>query len=321
MPDEESISITEQTHIFGPVPSRRLGRSLGIDIAPYKTCTYDCIYCQLGRTIDKTLERRVFTPVQSIVDELKTALEHSPQLDYLTLSGSGEPTLYKSLGELIAAIKKISDIPLAVLTNGSLLWMKEVRDELAEADLVIPSMDAGDKAMFNFVNRPHPDLVFDKILEGLCAFREEFPKPIWLEVFLLGGITSVESDVNKLAVLAQKVHADRIQLNTVKRPPAESYSYPVSKDRTLSLFKLFGDRAELIASGAVSSFKNSDRIIDASADRKIIELLKRRPCTLMDVCNGLGLHPTETSKMLERLMESGSVSARFSDSERFFTVN
>ncbi|MBN2512679.1 MAG: radical SAM protein, partial [Sedimentisphaerales bacterium] len=152
-------------YIFGPVPSRRLGRSLGVDLVPFKTCSYDCIYCQLGRTTNKTLERKEWLPLAEITDQLKQKLYLKP--DYITLSGSGEPTLFSRCRDLIGKIKESTDVPVAVLTNGSLLWMPEVRESLLEADLVIPSLDAGSERLFQYVNRPHPDISFDKMLEGL----------------------------------------------------------------------------------------------------------------------------------------------------------
>ncbi|MGD2175646.1 MAG: radical SAM protein, partial [Candidatus Brocadiaceae bacterium] len=157
--------------VFGPVPSRRLGRSLGIDLVPFKTCSYDCIYCQLGRTTLKTTERREWVPLDLVLEEVEEKLNSEP--DYITLSGSGEPTLFSRLGELIGHIKNITDIPVAVLTNGSLLWRKTVRDNLQEADLVIPSLDAGNESMFRYVNRPAPQLSFYEVAEGLITFRRE----------------------------------------------------------------------------------------------------------------------------------------------------
>ena len=161
-----------KNHVFGPVPSRRIGRSLGVDLVPYKTCTYDCIYCQLGGTTNLTLEPKEWVPMDAVLDELKRKLETRP--DYITLSGSGEPTLYSRLGEIIGRIREITDVPVAVLTNGSLLWKKEVREEVAMADLVLPSLDADNDYNFRFINRPHPDISFDQLIEGLIEFRSEF---------------------------------------------------------------------------------------------------------------------------------------------------
>ena len=168
-------------HVFGPVPSRRLGRSLGIDLVPFKICTYNCIYCQLGPTTNLTLERKEWVPFDKVIEEAREKIRSADGIDYITFSGSGEPTLHSRIGELIREFKRLSSIPVAVLTNGSLLWQKDVQDDLLEADLVIPSLDAPDRGLFRHVNRPHPDLAFDQVVEGLVKFRERYHGRIWLE--------------------------------------------------------------------------------------------------------------------------------------------
>ena len=154
-----------KTYVFGPVPSRRLGRSLGVDLVPFKTCSFDCLYCQLGKTTCRTIERREWAPLDEVIEQVKEKLSAKP--DYITLSGSGEPTLYSRLDEAIDRIKRLTDTPVAVLTNGSLLWMDEVQRQLAAADLVMPSLDAGDETTFQLVNRPHESLHFEQVLSGL----------------------------------------------------------------------------------------------------------------------------------------------------------
>ncbi len=206
-----------QHHIFGPVPSRRLGRSLGVDLVPFKTCTYDCIYCQLGRTTCKTHERKEWVPMDAVLEELKQKLATHP--DYITLSGSGEPTLCPRLGEIIERIKAMTSIPVAVLTNGSLLWLKEVRAAVALADVVMPSLDAGDDLLFQTVNRPHPEITFERLVSGLEQFRREFTGQYWLEVMLLAGHTALPAHVQKIAHWVQRIRPDRVQLNTATRPP------------------------------------------------------------------------------------------------------
>ena len=183
--------------IFGPVPSRRLGRSLGVDLVPFKTCTYNCIYCQLGRTTNRTLERHEWVPLDDVLGELETKLATQP--DYITLSGSGEPTLYSRTGELIERIKSLTDVPVAVLTNGSLLWDADIRSQLMDADLVIPSLDAGDGAMFQAVNRPHEDISFEEMLSGLIEFCRQFRGQYWLEVMFLAGHNAIHDEAAKLA--------------------------------------------------------------------------------------------------------------------------
>ncbi|MCK4275198.1 MAG: radical SAM protein, partial [Phycisphaerae bacterium] len=225
------------SYIFGPVPSRRLGRSLGVDLVPFKTCTYDCVYCQLGRTTCKTVQRKEYVPLEDVLQELRSKLSSQP--DYITLSGSGEPTLYSKTGELIDRIKAMTNIPVAVLTNGSLLWQAEVRSQLMNADLVVPSLDAGDEAMFQAVNRPHEDITFERMLDGLIEFRREFQGQYWLEVMFLAGHNAIHSEAQNLAECVSLIKPDRVQLNTATRPPAEDYAVTVSQQRLSELAAMF----------------------------------------------------------------------------------
>lgn len=289
------------SHIFGPVPSRRLGRSLGVDLVPFKTCSYDCIYCQLGRTTNKTIERKEWVPLEEVLGELRAALSRKP--DYITLSGSGEPTLYSRVGELIDRIKAMTQIPVAVLTNGSLLWQPEVRAELRHADLVIPSLDAGDEAVFRAVNRPHQEISFERMMEGLIQFRAEFQGQYWLEVFLLAGHNVADADIEKLAGQVRRINPDRVQLNTVTRPPAEEFAVMVRQQRLYELAALFTPRAEVIA-----DFRGVHQRPEFAAGREsILGLLQRRPCSIDDIASGLGIHRNEAVKYIEELSAEGVI--------------
>ena len=283
-------------YIFGPIPSRRLGRSLGVDLVPLKTCTYDCIYCQLGRTTCKTVESREYVPIEDVLRELQAKLEARP--DYITLSGSGEPTLYSRTGELIGRIKAMTDIPVAVLTNGSLLWRAEVRRQLTGADLVIPSLDGGDDAMFQAVDRPHEDITFDRMLKGLIDFRSEFQGQYWLEVVLLAGYNAIEAEVAKLANCVKLIGPDRVQLNTATRPPAEDYAVMVSRSRLDELAAMFDPAAEVIA-----DYRGVHKQGEFIAGRDdVLALLRRRPCSIDDIVDGLGMHRNEVVKHIGELM-------------------
>jgi len=298
--------------VFGPVPSRRLGRSLGVDLTPFKTCSYDCIYCQLGRTTHKTIERREWFPLEQIVAQVPARLASRP--DYITLSGSGEPTLYARIGELIARIKALTDIPVAVLTNGSLLWQAEVRRQLQEADLVIPSLDAGDEALFQAVNRPHEAITFDRMLDGLIAFRQEFQGAYWLEVMVVGGYTGTVDQIGRLADCVRRIQPDRIQLNTVTRPPAEQEAAAVSPERLKYFCTLFQPEAEVIA-----DFRAVHQQAEFVASRnEVLTLLQRRPCSLADIAAGLGMHENEVVKYLEELRVSGAIELVATAGKRFY---
>ena len=226
-------------HVYGPVPSRRLGRSLGVDALTFKSCSFDCVYCQLGRTTNHTIERKEYIPTADILDEVRRKLENGDKPEYISFAGSGEPTLHSGLGDIIRGIKAMTDVPVVVFTNGSLLWMPEVRADLAAADVVIPSLDGGDAALLDKVNRPAASLDFDRIVEGLIAFRGAFNGQIWLEVMLLGGISDDDASVDAIARLAERIRPDKVQINSVCRPPAETYALPVPAARLLEIRKHF----------------------------------------------------------------------------------
>ncbi len=306
------IAETKREYIFGPVPSRRLGRSLGVDLVPFKTCSYDCIYCQLGRTTNKTIQRKEWVPIDIVMGQLKEKLDSKP--DYITLSGSGEPTLYSKLEELISRIKGITDIPVAVLTNGSQLWLPEVRKALKSADMVVPSLDAGSSQIFQYVNRPHRDITFSKMLDGLVKFREEYNGKYWLEVFLLTGVTTPEREINRLKTCINAIQPDKVQVNTVTRPPVEGFAEPVPKKQLQTITEELYEKAEVIA-----DYSDVHKQQDFSARREdVLTLLKRRPCSIEDIAAGLGLHRNEVVKYIEELSFEGKIEAKPQNQRLFY---
>ncbi len=304
-------------HIFGPVPSRRLGRSLGVDVVPFKTCTYDCIYCELGRTTDKTVLRCEYAALDDVVTELDDRLKTIPAPDYITLAGSGEPTLYSRLGELIGRIKQKTSIPLAVLTNGSLFWDAEVRNALAQADLVLPSLDAGDDNAYQKINRPHSSIAFETMAAGLEAFRREYSKPVWLEVLLVGGITDSDQEVEKIARLAKRIQPDRVQLNTAVRPAAEHYARIVPAEKLHELANHFHPLpVDCIAEFHGGEFPSGRSVPDG----EIISLLQRRPCTLKDIAESMGGSPRELQNQLKHLCAAGQIAIEKKQNRYFYIV-
>ena len=301
-------------HVFGPVPSRRLGRSLGVDLVPFKVCTYDCIYCQLGRTTCKTTERKEWVPLNEVCASLRGALDTKP--DFITLSGSGEPTLFSRPGELIRSIKDLTDVPVAVLTNGSLLSVPEVRAGLLEADLVVPSLDAGNERLFRIVNRPHEDIAFDRMVEGLIAFRQEYGGRYWLEVLLLGGITAIPAEVEQIADIAAKIGPDRVHLNTATRPPAEKSAIAVQKAELERLAAAFGGTATVVADYPATAQQGEF----AARREDVLNLLRRRPCTVDDIAAGLGLHRNEVVKYVEELVDERLLSTSTSDGRVYYAA-
>ena len=302
-------------HVFGPVPSRRLGRSLGIDLIPFKTCSYDCIYCQLGRTTVTTIERKVYAPIDDVLDEVKRRLANGPHPDYITLSGSGEPTLHTEIGKVIQGIKAITEIPVAVLTNGSLLWMEDVHKALLNADLVVPSLDAGTPETFRKMNRPHETIDFNRMVEGMVAFGSEYSGDLWLEVFLVEGINDTDEEIAHIVDLAGRIKPNRIQLNTVTRPPAEETSRPLGKERLEQIARRFVPSAEVIADVAP---KMTDTQKGCMND--ILAMCQRRPCTLEDISQAFGLNPSDVVKYLHELQREDLVETKSIGGRVYFTA-
>jgi wyosine [tRNA(Phe)-imidazoG37] synthetase (radical SAM superfamily) len=237
-------------YIYGPLKSRRLGLSLGISLTPYKICSFDCVYCQLGKTTVKTMERKDYFNADEVLAELRSWFQHNPegakQLNFITFSGSGEPLLNKKIGELIYQIKKLSALPVAVITNGSLLSLPEVRQELLAADLVVPSLNAATAKVFEKIDRPDPSLKIEDVINGLAEFRKVFRGKIWLEVMLVKGINDDMSHIKKLKSAIEQIEPDQIQLNSPVRTTAEKDIEAVDKESLEKIKKLLGDKCEII---------------------------------------------------------------------------
>jgi wyosine [tRNA(Phe)-imidazoG37] synthetase (radical SAM superfamily) len=307
--------LNNSKYVFGPVPSRRLGRSLGVDLVPYKTCTFDCIYCDLGRTTHKTITRGSFVSPEEIQRELELTLRTlKKKPDYITLSGSGEPTLSQNMGDIIHSIKRVTSIPLAVLTNGSLLFIEDVRRDLLEADVVLPSLDAVNPLTFECVNRPHLTLKIGEIISGLIQFRNQYRGQIWLEIVFCRGVNDEGQEINKLKEVIERIQPDRVQLNTPVRPPAEDFAYPLTLKRLEEVRSLLGKNTEV-----VSEFEAPmGDIFESDQDAEILNLIKRRPCTAEDISRALGLHLDEVVKDLSRLTRKGVIRYRMYEHHCFY---
>jgi wyosine [tRNA(Phe)-imidazoG37] synthetase (radical SAM superfamily) len=308
-------SPVEKKYIFGPVPSRRLGRSLGVDLVPYKTCTFDCIYCDLGRTTHKTICRDSYVKPEEVRKELELTLPNlSRKPDYITIAGSGEPTLNQHIGEIIHNIKDTTPIPLAVLTNSSLFSLQEVREALLGADVVIPSLDAVNDVVFQCLNRPHPSLKIDEIISGLVQFRKQYPGQIWLEVVFCRGLNDDKEEVERLGGIIEKIRPDRVHLNTPTRPPAEEFAYPLTTGRLKEIRDKLGDRAEIIPGFAAPLGEE----LNSVKDTEILNLIKRRPCTTEDISRALGLRIEEVVKRLNHLAKTGAIRYRMYEHHCYF---
>ncbi len=291
-------------YIFGPVPSRRLGQSLGIDPIPLKTCNWNCVYCQLGRTRPVTNERREYVPVEEILLEVKQALgsRANGKIDWVTFVGSGETTLHGRLGELVRAVRDITPLPLAVITNGSLLYLPEVRAELAAADAILPTIDAGSAELYRRINRPHPDATFERLISGLAAFRAGYAGKLWIEVMMVRGLNDSAQALEGIAKVLHGIKPDAIHINLPTRPPAETWVGPTDGEGLMRALAILGDVAQVVhpAQGSfdLSGYEN---VVDA-----IIGIITRHPMRQDELERTLGhWSPKQVSSALEKLETSG----------------
>jgi wyosine [tRNA(Phe)-imidazoG37] synthetase (radical SAM superfamily) len=321
----------KKSYLYGPVPSRRLGLSCGIDIVPFKVCTLGCVYCQLGKTARTTTERKEYIPIEPVLAELKKALSEGLQADYITIAGSGEPTLNSRLGELIDGIKKLTNIPVAILTNGTLLYRQDVRTDCSKADVVMPSLDAGDEQTFQKINRPNGVISIEKLISGLCDFRKEFTGRIWLEVFFVEGINTADEQIAKIKDAIELTDPDKVHLNTAVRPTADLNITRVSAEKLRQIADRLGPKAEVVAefSPAFSGILNESKIEDVPGHHSVmnrktqalLSMLKRRPCSLNDICSGLGINHNEAIKSISNLQNRGIIQTEEKDGTVFFKIS
>ena len=301
-------------YIFGPVPSRRLGLSLGIDLIPRKTCSYDCLYCQVGKTTDRIMEPSSFVPVSEVIEELKEVLLKTPP-DVITLAGSGEPTLNGDIGVIISEIKKITSIPITLLTNGSLLWNSNVREKLKNVDILIPTLSSIYEETYKKIHRPHPGLKLDNIIRGLKDMRKEYPGKYFLEVVFLKGLNDTEKEISGLLKIINDIKPDKVQLNTVVRPPSEPGAISLSNEKLEEIKNILGGNTEIIAAVPL---KSRGSTLDSKVDQ-IIEMIKRRPVTADDISNSLNLNKVETERFLKGLMIKGHIQEQRHGQNLFYT--
>jgi wyosine [tRNA(Phe)-imidazoG37] synthetase (radical SAM superfamily) len=305
------------THIFGPVPSRRLGLSLGIDLVPFKTCTLDCIYCELGKTAIPVTRRAEYVTYTELENEIKTFFNTKKPvaLDHITLSGSGEPTLNSAMPRVIKLLRQNSKTPIALLTNGTLFTDPEVRYEAAAVDIILPSLDTVSENLFRTVNRPAPGVKANEVIVGLRALRQEFQGQIWLEILFCQGLNDTPAEIDKLVEAANSIKPDKIQLNTVVRPGAMVTAKTVTQTFLQEVLPKFGPQAEIIAPFAKKSKSyNSFEKLEAT----ILATLKRRPCTKKDLEQALGLKAVEVIKIVELLLEKNKIKSLEHSGERYF---
>lgn len=307
-------------YVFGPVNSRRLGISQGIDLVPPKICNFNCIYCEIGATTTLTCARREYIPLPELLAEIDAVLadrELLTHLDVFTITASGEPTLHSGIGQIIRYLKTQSDKPVVVLTNGSLLFMPEVREDLREADIVIPSLDSAREESYRRINRPAACSPLTELIEGLITFRKEFTGKIWLEILLAKGINDSDEDIAALAAAVKKINPDKVQLNTVARPPLESFAKPLTRTELESVARRIPGIVEILVDFTT---REREKFRNLSED-EIIEMLKRRPCTAKDVSEALNLDPDITQIMLQQLATDGRIIETNHHDKRYYQTS
>lgn len=309
----------EYKYLFGPVPSRRLGVSAGIDLVPYKTCSLNCLYCECGTTTKLTLKRKEYIPTEKVIKELNHFLQSAPEIDYLTFSGSGEPTLHNHLGKIVNYLKEnYSHYNIALLTNGTLFYKYDsLYNEVKNIDLIIPSLDAVSENIFKKINRGINNLKSEEIISGLIKLRKEYHGEIWLEIFVIPGINDTKKEINNFNTIIKKIKPEKVQLNSLDRPGTEKNI----KKPDFSNMKVFADSLDT-KTEIITEFKNNNNIKEFKSQLKnnIIETLKRRPCTKNDLAKILGKNNKKINKIIKKLMKKNLITKQKSTRGEFFFI-
>jgi len=310
-------------YVFGPVPSRRLGQSLGVDPVPLKTCNWNCVYCQLGRSRPVVNERMDYFPPEEIVAEVKEALDkHGPsQIDWVTFVGSGEPLLHAHLGWMLREVKAFADVPIALITNGSLLYLPEVRQEVAVADAVLPTLDAGTAELYRRIDRPHAEATFERLVSGLIALSKEYDGKLWVETMLLTGLNDSDEALRDIAARLSEIQPDEVHLNLPTRPPAEAWVEPVDTgESVMRAISIIGEVAPVkavypLADGNVD-LSAYDNPVDA-----IVGVITRHPLREDEVVEALDRWAAgDVKAALKELETSGRAQVVIRYGTRFWTA-
>ncbi|MBP5531186.1 MAG: radical SAM protein [Lentisphaeria bacterium] len=297
-------------YVFGPIASRRLGVSLGVDLVPPKTCPLDCVYCEAGKTTDLTRERREYVPVDKVLEELDAVLSKHPKLDYVTFSGSGEPTLNSRIGDVVRFVKRnYPEYPLCLLTNAMLFGDEQLLKDIAEVDLAVPSLDGSNAEEFEKINRPVPGFSFDRFVDDLVRFTQNTKSRVNLELFIVPGVNDGDASIARFVELIKRMRVDLVQLNTLDRPGVEKFVVPSTPENT---HRFIAALAPFVPVEAVGVFRYrapvpGKKFTATESQRRILELIRRRPATLPDLALALELPESITEKILDELFAAGKV--------------
>lgn len=306
-------------HLFGPIPSRRLGISLGIDLLPFKTCSLDCIYCECGSTTNLTNIISEYIPTNEVLKELDDYLKNKPKLDYITFSGSGEPTLHSGIGKIIDFLKtNYSHYKIALLTNGMLLFNKEVQSNIKDIDLILPSIDAISIEAFRKINRPCADIDYKNVLDGIIDFKKTFKGIMWVEVFIVHGINDNDEEIKLFKEYFIKLKPDMIQLNSLDRPGTEDWV----KKADRSILEKIKEQLSPLNVQIIAKYdhKTESHINLEKVNEKIISILKRRPCTFDDLLTSLNIEPIELNRHINYLQEQNLIEIIIKDRGEFYRI-
>ncbi len=293
-------------YLFGPVPSRRLGISLGIDLVPAKVCSLDCVYCEVGKSTKLTTRKQEYIKYNKIIQELSYYFANNPDPDYVTITGSGEPTLNIKVEELIKYLKQIKpNVKIAVITNSTLFSDETVRKSLMLADVVLPSLDAVSEEVFEKINRPEENLKATTMIDGLIKFAKEYTGDIWLEIFILPGYNDSKEELTKLKEAILKINPTQVQLNTLDRPGVLTNLRPATKEDLEDIIEFWGLDNVIIISKAPE--RKQLEIYREDTETAIISTIKRRPCTAQDLTQMLGIHINEVNKYLSVMEANGKL--------------
>lgn len=310
--------------VFGPIPSRRLGVSLGVDLLPFKTCSMDCIYCECGSTTKLTAERKEYYPTESVMEELDAFFATGREIDYLTFSGVGEPTLHSGIGRIIRHVKhQKPEVKVCLLTNASLLGDPILQEELAPLDLIVPSFDGSTEEEFKLINRPCPEVTMQSTLDAILSFRKTNRCAMWLEIFIVPGVNDSKGSMIRFRDLAAKIAPEKVQLNSLDRPGVEEWIELPTTEELEEIASVIGTAVpvEIVSKvrPVVGAACRGRRVIPIQEyNENILRTIRSRPCTAQDIALTLNYDPAKVEAHLRRMEKAGMIRSESGERGTFY---